>query len=58
MHNILERLFRLQEKGTSVKTELLAGVTTFIALAYIMLRLLHKSYSSYPQVNISPQNQA
>ena len=36
MHNILERLFRLQEKGTSVKTELLAGVTTFIALAYIM----------------------
>ena len=23
-----------------------------------VLRLLHKSYSSYPQVNISPQNQA
>ena len=22
------------------------------------MRLLHKSYSSYPQVNISPQNQA
>ena len=22
------------------------------------VRLLHKSYSSYPQVNISPQNQA
>ena len=40
MHNILERLFRLQEKGTSVKTELLAGVTTFIALAYIMLLIL------------------
>ena len=25
---------------------------------YGIERLLHKSYSSYPQVNISPQNQA
>ena len=36
MHDVLERLFKLQEKNTSVKTEILAGVTTFIALAYIL----------------------
>ena len=35
-HDVLERLFKLQEKNTSVKTEILAGVTTFIALAYIL----------------------
>ena len=34
--NLLERLFKLKEKNTSVKTEIIAGMTTFIALAYIM----------------------
>ena len=33
---LLERLFRLSEKHTTVRTELIAGATTFIALAYIM----------------------
>lgn len=32
----LERMFKLQEKKTTVKTEVLAGFTTFIALSYIM----------------------
>ncbi|MEG6584674.1 NCS2 family permease [Dendrosporobacter sp. 1207_IL3150] len=32
----LERIFKLTEKGTTVKTELLAGLTTFVALAYII----------------------
>lgn len=34
--NILERLFHLKEKNTTVKTELLAGLTTFVALGYII----------------------
>ena len=34
--NFLERFFKLREKGTDVRTELIAGLTTFIALAYIM----------------------
>lgn len=34
--NLLEKLFKLKEKNTSVKTEIIAGMTTFIALAYIM----------------------
>lgn len=33
---MLEKLFKLKEKGTNVKTEILAGVTTFLAMAYIL----------------------
>jgi AGZA family xanthine/uracil permease-like MFS transporter len=33
---LLERIFRLNESRTDVRTELLAGVTTFVTLAYIL----------------------
>lgn len=33
---MLEKFFKLHEKGTNVKTEILAGVTTFLAMAYIL----------------------
>ncbi len=33
---LLERVFQLRQKKTTVRTELVAGMTTFIALAYIM----------------------
>ena len=32
----MENLFRLRENGTSVRTELLAGLTTFMTMAYII----------------------
>ncbi len=32
----MEKLFNLKENGTSVKTEILAGFTTFMTLAYIL----------------------
>jgi AGZA family xanthine/uracil permease-like MFS transporter len=32
----LERYFELSKRGTTVRTEVLAGVTTFLAMAYIM----------------------
>ena len=32
----LEKLFKLNEKGTTVKTELIAGLTTFVAVGYII----------------------
>ena len=32
----IERYFHIREKGSSVRTEILAGLTTFIALAYII----------------------
>ena len=33
---MFERYFKLSESGTSVKTELLAGLTTFLSMAYIL----------------------
>ncbi len=32
----MEKLFKLNERGTTVKTEIIAGVTTFMAMAYIL----------------------
>lgn len=34
---MLERLFKLQEHGTTVRVEVLAGVTTFLTMAYIVV---------------------
>ena len=33
---MLERLFELKELGTNVRREILAGVTTFLTMAYII----------------------
>ncbi|OGW75785.1 MAG: guanine permease [Omnitrophica bacterium RBG_13_46_9] len=33
---LLDRLFRLKESGTTVKTEVVAGITTFLTMAYII----------------------
>ncbi|MEG2908901.1 MAG: NCS2 family permease [Erysipelotrichaceae bacterium] len=33
---MLEKLFKLKEKNTNVKTEIIAGITTFLAMAYIL----------------------
>jgi len=32
----VEKLFKLKEHGTNVKTEMIAGITTFLAMAYIL----------------------
>jgi AGZA family xanthine/uracil permease-like MFS transporter len=34
--SLMERYFKLKEQGTDVKTELLAGLTTFLTMAYII----------------------
>jgi AGZA family xanthine/uracil permease-like MFS transporter len=34
--NFLERTFNLEENGTNVRTEVLAGLTTFVTMAYIL----------------------
>ena len=34
---MLERLFRLGERGTTVRTEVLGGITTFVTMAYIIV---------------------
>ena len=33
---MLEKLFHLKDKKTNVKTEVVAGLTTFLAMAYIL----------------------
>jgi adenine/guanine/hypoxanthine permease len=35
--NLLDRLFKLTENKTNVKTEILAGTTTFMTMAYILV---------------------
>ena len=32
----MEKLFKLKENGTTVKKEILAGITTFVTMAYIL----------------------
>ena len=32
----MEKLFKLKEHGTTVKTEIMAGITTFLTMAYIL----------------------
>lgn len=34
---MLEKLFKLRENGTDVKTEIIAGITTFMTMAYILI---------------------
>lgn len=34
--NWTERIFKLREHNTNVRTELVAGLTTFLSMAYIM----------------------
>lgn len=37
LHNLLERYFKLAENGTTVRRELLGGLTTFMTMAYIVV---------------------
>ena len=32
----MEKLFKLRERGTTVGREVIAGITTFLAMAYIL----------------------
>ncbi len=32
----LEKLFKIRERGSSVRTEIIAGITTFLAMSYIL----------------------
>ena len=34
--NFLEKQFKLKENGTDIKTELIAGLTTFTTMAYVL----------------------
>ena len=33
----MEKFFQVKEKGSDVRTEVIAGITTFMAMAYILM---------------------
>ena len=35
-NNLFEKVFKLSEHNTNVKTEVIAGITTFMTMAYIL----------------------
>ncbi|MBU3003579.1 NCS2 family permease [Paraglaciecola arctica] len=37
MTNFLDHVFKLKEKGTNLKTEFIAGLTTFAAMSYVLV---------------------
>ncbi|MEA5038813.1 MAG: NCS2 family permease [Clostridiaceae bacterium] len=50
----MEKFFKLRENGTTVRTELLAGVTTFMTMAYIIAlnpTLISGAFSGQPMWN-------
>ena len=36
MGKYLEKVFRLSQYGTNIKTEMIAGITTFVTMAYVL----------------------
>ena len=35
--SIMDKFFKISERGSTIKTEIMAGLTTFFAMAYIVL---------------------
>ncbi len=46
----MEKFFKIKERGTTVKTEVFAGITTFMAMAYILM-VNAGMFSSLPEVS-------
>jgi len=49
---MIQRLFKLKERGTSVRTEMLGGVTTFVTMAYIVV--VNPAILSYADIPVGP----
>ena len=37
MKNFLNKVFKVEENGSTIKTEIIAGITTFFAMCYIVI---------------------
>ena len=46
----MDRFFHVTEKGSTVRTEIMAGITTFMAMAYILMvnADVYKRQQKYP----------
>jgi adenine/guanine/hypoxanthine permease len=53
---MIERLFKLRERGTSVRTELIGGATTFVTMAYIIV--VNPAILSFAGIPVGPSTVA
>ena len=53
---MLEKMFRLEENGTTVRTEIIGGATTFVTMAYILI--LNPAILSFAGIPVGPSTVA
>jgi AGZA family xanthine/uracil permease-like MFS transporter len=53
---MIERVFKIQERGSSVRTELLGGATTFVTMAYIIV--VNPAILSFAGIPVGPSTVA
>lgn len=53
---MLEHFFKLHERGTTVRTEILGGITTFVAMAYIIV--VNPAILSFAGIPVGPSTVA
>lgn len=54
--SMLERYFKLRERGTTVRTEILGGMTTFVSMAYIIV--VNPAILSFAGIPVGPSTVA
>ena len=45
----MEKLFKLKQNGTTAKTEIIAGLTTFMTMAYIIAPVSYTHLDDRPR---------
>src|SRR5512137_1601390 len=53
---MIERWFKVQERGSSVRTEILGGATTFVTMAYIIV--VNPAILSFAGIPVGPSTVA
>jgi len=56
MRDIVEKIFKLQERGAPLRTELLGGTTTFVTMAYIIV--VNPAILSFAGIPVGPSTTA
>ena len=44
----MDKFFKISERGSTVKTEIIAGLTTFVAMAYLLVVKHNQSHGFTP----------
>jgi len=54
MREKLDKFFKISERGSTIRTEVIAGLTTFFAMAYIVVTNPNQITSFYNPVDGGP----